>query len=162
MNLLVDASGHADAILVLEDGSTFHGRSCGACGEAIGPIAVERGIFAYQEALGSKENEGALIVFTYPQLGNFGINDDAADHAAAAGAVVHDMVYTPSNWRSKKNLPDYLADQDIVGIEDIDVRALAAHLRRTGAQLAAISTQTLDPAALLARIAEKRGGGLDA
>lgn len=158
MNLLLDATGRADALLVLEDGTALCGRACGAEGEAIGTIVFDTNIFGYQTALGAEENAGAIVAFTYPQIGNFGINADAPERATAAGVVVHDMIYTPSSWQCEKSLPDYLAEQGIVGIEDIDVRALVAHLRDHPGMLAGISTTTSDPAALLARIAAKRGG----
>ena len=158
MNLLVDETGRPEAILVLEDGKVFLGRSCGAEGETSGPICFDTNIFGYQAALGDDVNDGAIIAFTYPQMGNFGINADAPARAVAAGVVVHDMIYTPSSWQFEKSLPDYLAEQGVVGIEDIDVRALVAHLREHPGTWAAISTETLDPAALLARLQAGRGG----
>ena len=140
MNLLVDEMARPEAILVLEDGTVFRGRSCGAEGEATGPICFDTNIFGYQAALGEAANDGAIVAFTYPQVGNFGINAEAPARACAAGVVVHDMIYTPSNWQCEKSLPDYLAEQGIVGIEDIDVRALVAHLRGKASMRATIST----------------------
>ena len=158
MNLLIDGAKHPDALLVLEDGTSFRGRSCGAEGEVAGPIAFDTNIFGYQRALGEPENTGAILAFTYPQMGNFGINADAPAQAVAAGVVVHDMIYTPSSWQCEKSLPDFLAEQGIVGIEDIDVRALVACLRERPGAWAAISTETLDPEALLARLQAGKGG----
>ena len=144
MNLLVDEMARPEAILVLEDGTAFRGRSCGAAGEASGPICFETGIFGYQAALGDSTNDGAIVAFTYPQVGNFGINAEAPAHACAAGVVVHDMMYTPSSWQCEKSLPDYLAEQGIVGIEDIDVRALVSHLRGKAPMRATITTAAND------------------
>ena len=158
MNLLVDEMARPEAILVLEDGTVFRGRSCGAAGEVSGPICFDTNIFGYQAALGDAANDGAIVAFSYPQMGNFGINADAPARAVAAGVVVHDMIYTPSSWQCEKSLPDYLAEQGVVGIEDLDVRALVACLRERPGTWAAISTETLDPAALLARLRAGRGG----
>ena len=144
MNLLVDEMARPEAILVLEDGTVFRGRSCGAEGEASGHICFDTDIFGYQAALGSDANDGAIVAFTYPQVGNFGINADAPARACAAGVVVHDMIYTPSSWQCEKSLPDYLAEQGIVGIEDIDVRALVAHLRGKASMNATIKTVASD------------------
>lgn len=144
MNLLIDGAKHPDALLVLEDGTSFRGRLCGAEGEVAGPIAFDTNIFGYQRALGEPENAGAILAFTYPQVGNFGINADAPTQAVAAGVVVHDMIYTPSSWQCEKSLPDYLAEQGIVGIEDIDVRALVAHLRGKAPMRATITTAAND------------------
>nr|MCR4869967.1 carbamoyl-phosphate synthase small subunit [Atopobiaceae bacterium] len=76
--------------------------------------------------------------------------------------VVHDMIYTPSSWQCEKSLPDYLAEQGVVGIEDIDVRALVAHLREHPCLRAAISTDMLDSEVLLARLQAAKGGEADA
>lgn len=162
MNLLVDGGRRPKALLVLEDGTTFVGRSCGAEGEAEGPIAIEADIFGYQRALGSAENDGAIVALTYPQVGNFGINADAPGRVSAVGLVVHDMVYTPSSWQCEQSLPDYLAEQGVVGIEDVDVRALVAHLREHPGMRGAISTLTLEAADLLARSFPERGGEANA
>ncbi len=158
MNLLLDRSSHPEALLVLEDGTALRGRSCGASGEVIGPLVLDTDIFGYQRALGASEHAGALVAFTYPQVGNFGVNAEAPERPCAAGMVVHDMIYTPSNWQCEKTLPDYLAEQGIVGIEDIDVRALAARLRGNLGCRAILSTTTLDRDALLARLQAEKGG----
>ena len=162
MNLLLDDRTDPDALLVLEDGAVFEGRSCGARGEVFGTISFDTDIFGYQRALGAPGNAGSIIAFTYPQVGNFGINADAPARATAAGVVVHDMIYTPSSWQCEKSLPDYLAEQGVVGIEDIDVRALVAHLRERPGLRAAISTDTLDSEVLLARLQAAKGGEADA
>ena len=162
MNLLLDDRIHPEALLALEDGTVFEGRSCGARGEAFGTISFDTDIFGYQRALGALGNDGSIVAFTYPQVGNFGINADAPEHATAAGVVVHDMIFTPSSWQCVKSLPDYLAEQGVVGIEDVDVRALVAHLRERPGLRAAISTETLDPEALLARLQAGKEGEEDA
>ena len=158
MNLLVDELNHPDAIVVLDDGTVFKGRSCGAVGEIFGAIAFDTDIFGYQRALGAEENAGSIVAFTYPQVGNFGINAEAPVQAVATGVVVHDMVYTPSSWQCLKSLPDYLVEQGVVGIEDIDVRALTAHLREHPGSWAVISTATLNPEVLRARLLAVKGG----
>lgn len=158
MNLLLDVSDRTQALLVLEDGTAFLGRSCGAAGEAIGPISFDTDIFGYQAALADEGYRGGIVAFTYPQIGNFGVNAEAPEHALPAGIAVHDMVCTPSNWRCEKSLPDYLSEQGIVGIEDIDVRALTARLRDRPGIWAAISTRMLDAGILAARVRVRKGG----
>ncbi|RVU97645.1 hypothetical protein EII22_05775 [Coriobacteriales bacterium OH1046] len=158
MNLLLDGSDRAQALLVLEDGTAFSGRSCGAAGEAIGRIAFDTDIFGYQAALADEGYRGAIVAFTYPQIGNFGVNAEAPAHALPVGIVVHDMVRTPSSWQCEKDLPAYLAEQGIVGIEDIDVRALVAQLRDRPGIWAAISTRMLDAEILATRVRVRKGG----
>lgn len=162
MNLLLDDRTNPEALLALEDGTVFEGRSCGARGEVFGTISFDTDIFGYQRALGAPGNAGSIVAFTYPQVGNFGINVDAPARTTAIGVVVHDMIFTPSSWRCERSLPDYLAEQGVVGIEDIDVRALVAHLREHPGLRAAISTEALEPEALLARMKAGKGGEEDA
>lgn len=156
MNLLIDEERREQALLVLDDGTAFAGFSCGATGEAFGEIVYDTDAFGYQAAACAPENEGKLVVFTYPQIGNHGVNGlGACPAAAAAGVVVHDMVYTPSSWASEGSYPEFLAERGVVAIEDVDTRALTAAIRDAGRPVrAAISTTDLDPASLAARLAE--------
>ncbi len=151
----------APGILMLADGTVFYGRACGAPGTAVGEVCFNTSLEGYFEVLTDPSYAGQIVTMTYPQIGNYGI--DPADTQAALGAdgalgrpalrgmIVHDMCYTPSNWRSTISLPDYLAEQGIVAIEGIDTRALVRHLRDHGAQKGIISTEIFELDELAAR-----------
>lgn len=154
MNLLVDEGAHPRALLALEDGTHFFGRSAGAEGETFGEIVFNTSMVGYQEIVSDPSYAGQLVALTYPQVGNYGINepDMQADKLHLAGLVVHDLCYTPSNWQSVASLPEFLAMRGVVAIEDVDTRALTLTIREGGAMRAAISTTDLDPRSLVARV----------
>ena len=132
----------------------FYGRSCGAEGEAFGEIVFNTSMVGYQEIVSDPSYAGQIVTLTYPQVGNYGINekDMQADRLHLAGLVVHDMCYEPSNWQSVESLPNFLASRGVVAIEDVDTRALTIAIREGGAMRAAISTTDLDPESLIARV----------
>lgn len=154
LNLLVDDSKHPKALLALEDGTVFEGRSCGAQGETFGEVVFNTSMVGYQEIVSDPSYAGQIVTLTYPQIGNYGINekDMQSRKLHLRGLVVHDMCYAPSNWQSVESLPDFLAERDIVAIEDVDTRALTLHIRECGAMRAAISTVDTDPKSLVARV----------
>ena len=139
------------ALLVLEDGSVFPGYSAGAPGTSFGEVVFNTSMIGYQEIITDPSYAGQLVCFTYPQIGNYGINalDGQAAHPALSGIIVNDLVRQPSHWLSAVALPDYLRREGIVAIEGIDTRALTLVLRETGAQRGVISTQILDASELL-------------
>ena len=141
------------ALLVLEDGTAFPGTACGAAGEAFGEICFNTSLEGYLEVVTDPSYAGQIVAMTYPQIGNYGVNlaDAQAEHPALRGFVVRDMCYAPSSWRCEMSLPDYLACEGIVAIEGIDTRALVRHVRDCGAMKAALSTEDLDMASLLAK-----------
>lgn len=153
MNLLAGADKLPRALLALEDGTTFEGRCCGAQGEVFGEIVFNTSMTGYQEIISDPSYAGQIVTFTYPQIGNYGINEDDMQAAAPAlrGVVVHDMCFEPSNWRSVESLPDFLKKNNIVAIQGVDTRALTLRIREGGAMRAAISTTDLDPQSLVAR-----------
>ena len=145
--------GAVPAVLMLEDGTVFYGRGCGAQGSAVGEVCFNTSLEGYFEVLTDPSYAGQIITMTYPQIGNYGIDLDDAQLSCAPGAssrpalrgmVVRDMCYTPSNWRSSISVPDYLKQRGIVAIEGVDTRALVRHLRDNGAQKGIVSTETLD------------------
>ena len=142
--LLANTSKPAEvpAVLVLEDGTTFHGWSCGASGKVFGEICFNTSLEGYLEVITDPSYAGQIVVMTYPQIGNYGLNKDdyQSAHPALRGLVVRDMCYTPSNWRSTKSVPVFLQENNIVAIEGIDTRALVRHIRDHGAQRAVIAT----------------------
>ena len=154
MNPLASATSQPRALLVLEDGTTFEGRCCGASGETFGEIVFNTSMTGYQEIISDPSYAGQIVTLTYPQVGNYGIDPAVMqrDVLHLRGFVVHDMCYEPSNWTSKQSLPEFLQENGVVAIEGINTRALTMHLRDHGAQKAAISTEDLDPAHLLARV----------
>jgi len=128
------------AILALADGTLFHGRSIGAVGQASGEVVFNTSMTGYQEILTDPSYAGQVITFTHPHIGNVGVTheDDEARRTFAAGLVVRDLPALASNWRSEGDLGAWLARRGIVGIADIDTRALTRILREKGAQNGAI------------------------
>ncbi len=124
------------AILVLEDGSVFHGKSIGYIGSSVGEVVFNTALTGYQEILTDPSYASQMITLTYPHIGNVGINheDEEADTIFATGLIVKDVPIAPSNWRSEESLPDYLARKKVVAIADIDTRRLTRILREKGAQ----------------------------
>ena len=148
---------NATAILVLEDGRTFTGRSYGAAGETFGEAVFVTAMSGYQETLTDPSYRRQVVIQTSPHIGNTGWNDedDESNRIWVAGYVVRDAARTPSNWRSRRSLDEELSNQGIVGISDIDTRALTRHLRERGAMRVGISSTETDPQALLRRVKEQ-------
>ena len=147
-------SADTAALLVLEDGRTFRGRSYGAPGETFGEAVFNTGMTGYQETLTDPSYHRQVVVMTAPHIGNTGINDedDESGRFWVAGYVVREPARVPSSWRSRRSLDDELRAQGVVGISEVDTRALTRHLRERGAMRVGISTTETDPAALLARV----------
>jgi carbamoyl-phosphate synthase small subunit len=145
------------AILVLEDGRTFHGDSYGAEGETYGEAVFNTGMTGYQETLTDPSYHRQVVVMTAPHIGNTGINDEDQESSRiwVAGYVVRDPARRASNWRSRRSLDDELRAQGVVGISGIDTRALTRHLRERGAMRCGISTTETSPDALLERVREQ-------
>ena len=142
------------AILVLEDGRTFHGASFGASGETFGEMVFNTSMSGYQEILTDPSYAGQLVCMTYPQIGNYGVNPEDVESRRpwVEGFVVRESSRIASNFRSTGSLDEYLKANNIVGIEHIDTRALVRHIRDKGAMRSAISTVELDPKVLLEKI----------
>ncbi|WNO75726.1 MULTISPECIES: glutamine-hydrolyzing carbamoyl-phosphate synthase small subunit [unclassified Streptomyces] len=123
------------AVLVLEDGRIFRGRAYGAVGETFGEAVFNTGMTGYQETLTDPSYHRQVVVMTAPHVGNTGVNDedDESRKIWVAGYVVRDPARVRSNWRSRRTLDDELVAQGVVGISDIDTRALTRHLRERGA-----------------------------
>jgi carbamoyl-phosphate synthase small subunit len=149
----------APAILVLEDGRTFHGEAFGAEGETFGEAVFNTGMTGYQETLTDPSYHRQVVVMTAPHIGNTGINDEDPESSRiwVAGYVVRDPSRVSSSWRSKRSLDDELRDQGVVGISGIDTRALTRHLRERGAMRVGISSAGTDATALLERVREQSG-----
>ena len=144
------------ALLVLEDGRYFRGVSFGARGETFGEAVFATGMSGYQETLTDPSYHRQVVVATAPHIGNTGWNDedDESGRIWVAGYVVRDLSRMRSNWRSNRSLDEELRNQGVVGIAELDTRALTRHLRERGAMRVGISTEELDVATLLAKVLE--------
>ncbi len=142
------------ALLVLVDGTAYHGWSFGAAGTVMGEVVFNTGMTGYQEVLTDPSYKGQIVTFTYPELGNTGVNpaDEESAHPHVKGAIARNICPKPSNWRSTQSLPDYLKQHNVVAIYGIDTRALTRKIRSVGAMNGAISTEILDPADLLQQV----------
>jgi carbamoyl-phosphate synthase small subunit len=139
-----------EAILYLQDGTKFHGRTLKQTGETIGEAVFNTALSGYQEVLTDPSYTGQIVVMTYPLIGNYGINeeDKESDKIHVKGFVAKEFCRRPSNWRSQKSIIDYLNEHKILAIEGVDTRALTRHLRISGAMKAIISTEDFDPKSL--------------
>ncbi|MCH8531128.1 MAG: glutamine-hydrolyzing carbamoyl-phosphate synthase small subunit [Saccharospirillum sp.] len=124
------------AILALADGSLFRGTSIGAPGESIGEVVFNTAMTGYQEILTDPSYARQIVTLTYPHIGNTGTNseDEESDHVWAAGLIIRDLPLLHSNFRSEQTLGEYLIDNQVVAIADIDTRRLTRLLREKGAQ----------------------------
>lgn len=139
------------ALLALEDGRTFRGRSWAAAGESCGEMVFNTSMTGYQEVLTDPSYAGQIVCMTYPLIGNYGVNaaDEESSRPWVEGFVVREASQVASNWRLEGTLDDYLLRWNIVAIEGIDTRALVRHIRNKGAMRACISTEDLDEASLV-------------
>jgi len=147
------------AVLALEDGTIYEGRSCGASGEASGEVVFNTSLTGYQEILTDPSYAGQIITMTMPHIGNYGVNgaDMESRGVFARGLVVRSMCETPSNWRSEESLPHFLARHNVVAIEGIDTRSLTKRIREVGAMKAIVSTTDFDPDSLVAKVRKSPG-----
>src|SRR6266704_2474244 len=149
---------HLTAILALEDGTAFEGRSFGRAGEATGEVVFNTALTGYQEVLTDPSYAGQIVTMTYPHIGNYGVNreDVESAHPQVAGFVVREVSTVASSWRASGELHRYLDESGVVGISEIDTRALTRHLRSHGAKRGIISTLSSDKAALVERARASR------
>lgn len=140
------------ALLVLEDGSVFHGCSIGCEGQTTGEVVFNTALTGYQEILTDPSYSRQIVTLTYPHIGNVGVNqeDSESTQVHAAGLIVRDVPAIYSNWRAEMSLPDYLVSNNVVAIADIDTRRLTRILREKGAQRGCIlAGENLDVAQAL-------------
>lgn len=148
------SDNHSPALLVLADGSIYQGWSFGAAGTVMGEVVFNTGMTGYQEVLTDPSYCGQIVTFTYPELGNTGVNplDEESHCPHVRGAIARNICDQPSNWRMTQSLPAYLKQHGIPGIFGIDTRALTRKLRSAGVMNGAISTEVLDPEELLRQL----------
>ncbi|HIK27464.1 MAG: glutamine-hydrolyzing carbamoyl-phosphate synthase small subunit [Oscillatoriaceae bacterium SKW80] len=142
------------AILVLIDGTVYRGWSFGATGTTVGEVVFNTGMTGYQEVLTDPSYCGQIVTFTYPELGNTGVNpeDEESARPQVKGVIARNICKRPSNWRATQSLEDYLKQHKIVGIYGVDTRALTRRIRCVGAMNGGISTEILEPLELLALV----------
>jgi carbamoyl-phosphate synthase small subunit len=147
------------ALLVLEDGATFHGRSFGAPGEAFGEAVFNTAMAGYQEVLTDPSYTNQIVCMTAPHQGNYGVNaeDVESERVRVAGFAVRQASRRTSSWRATGSLRECLGDAGVVGIEGIDTRALTLRIRQGGAMRAGVSTTDLDAPSLLERVRSMSG-----
>lgn len=147
------------ALLVLEDGEIFEGTSFGAPGEKIGEVVFNTSLSGYQEILTDPSYKGQIVVMTYPEIGNYGVNPEDVEswRPFVEGFVVRNYNPTPSNFRSRQPLHAYLKKNGVPGIEGVDTRALTRHLRDHGSKMGILSTKDLDRKRLLKKVRAAEG-----
>jgi carbamoyl-phosphate synthase small subunit len=139
------------ATLALEDGRTFTGVGFGATGTAVGELVFNTSIIGYQEILTDPSYAGQIITLTYPEIGNYGTNDEDVESRQifARGLAVKHLSRRFSSRRAERSLDDFLRSFNIVGIAEIDTRAVTRHIRDKGAMRCAISNEVKTPQELV-------------
>jgi carbamoyl-phosphate synthase small subunit len=147
------------AKLALEDGTVFTGRSFGATGEIDGEVVFNTSMTGYQEILTDPSYRGQIVTMTYPEIGNYGVNDeDVESHRPfLSGLIVRENSRVTSNFRAQGSLSDYLVRHGILGLEGIDTRALVRRIRTLGAMKGVLSTDELDDARLVRKAQSSPG-----
>lgn len=135
------------AILALESGKIFPCRSFTGPGEATGEVVFNTSMSGYQEILTDPSYRGQMVTMTYPLIGNYGVNPEDVESARiqVAAFIMKEYQDFPSNFRSRGTLLDYLKQENIMGIDELDTRALTIHIRDSGSMRAIISTEDIDP-----------------
>ena len=153
------AAARRPAVLALADGTVFRGTAFGAEGEAGGEVVFNTAMTGYQEILTDPSYEEQLVAMTYPEIGNVGVNreDVESRRPFVAGLIVREYWDPPSSWRAEQSLGAYMREHCVVGIAEIDTRALVRHVRTHGAQEGVISSTDLDPHRLVARARARPG-----
>ena len=142
------------ALLVLEDGSIYRGWSFGTRSTTMGEVVFNTGMTGYQEVLTDPSYCGQIVIFTYPELGNTGVNpeDEESIRPYVKGVIAKNVCDRPSNWRSTQPLSEYLKSHNIPGIHGLDTRALTRKIRSVGAMNGIISSEVLDADELLRQL----------
>lgn len=148
-----------NAAIALEDGTIFYGRSFGADGIRDGEVVFNTSMTGYQEILTDPSYKGQIVTMTYPQIGNYGINpdDNESKRPHVGGFIIKDLSPIVSNFRSRESLGGFLKRHNIIGIRNIDTRALTKHIRTAGAMKSVISTVDLSPEILIQKAKESPG-----
>jgi carbamoyl-phosphate synthase small subunit len=151
--------GTMKALVALEDGTVFEGRSFGAEGEKEGEIVFNTSMTGYQEIMTDPSYKGQIVTMTYPLIGNYGVNDEDVESKGpkVEGFIAREFSRITSNYRATGDLLSYFKKHNIIAIEEIDTRALTKHLRVRGAMKGIISTKDLDPESLVKKARQWQG-----
>lgn len=138
-------------LLALEDGRTFAGIGFGASGTRTGELVFNTSLMGYQEILTDPSYAGQVVTMTYPEIGNYGANTDDIEsrRVFARALVVRHLSRRHSSWRAEKSLHQFLVEQQVIGITDVDTRAITRHIRDKGAMRCAVSTEIIEPEKLV-------------
>ncbi|KAJ6711931.1 CARBAMOYLTRANSFERASE FAMILY MEMBER [Salix purpurea] len=133
----------SDARLVLEDGSVWRAKSFGARGTQVGEVVFNTSLTGYQEILTDPSYAGQFVLMTNPHIGNTGVNfdDEESRQCFLAGLVIRSLSTSTSNWRCTKALGDYLLERNLMGIYDVDTRAITRRLRQDGSLIGVLTTE---------------------
>lgn len=144
------------ARIVLEDGRVFNGYSFGAAGEKYGEIVFNTSISGYQEIITDPSYKKQIVTMTYPLIGNYGTNkeDVESDGPKVEGFIIKELCEIPSNFRSEMSLDEYFKKHNVIGITDVDTRALTKHIRTEGAMRGVITTKGDDLSSLVKKVKE--------
>lgn len=147
------------AIIALEDGTWFEGRAFAGSGEIYGELVFNTAMTGYQEILTDPSYTGQIVTMCYPLIGNYGINPEDMESAKAgcAGLVIGEASRVTSNFRCGGSLKEYLEQQGLLGVDQVDTRAVTLHLRDSGAMRCVISTEESDPAVLVEKARNSEG-----
>ncbi|GLJ31374.1 hypothetical protein SUGI_0629600 [Cryptomeria japonica] len=134
----------SDARLVLKDGSVWMAKSFGASGTQVGEVVFNTSLTGYQEILTDPSYAGQFVLMTNPHIGNTGVNvdDEESQECFLAGLVIRNLSNCVSNWRSTESLPEYLKKRNVMGIYDVDTRAITRRLREVGSLIGVLSTDS--------------------
>jgi carbamoyl-phosphate synthase small subunit len=151
--VLLYNTGQLMALLALEDGRVFQGQPFGAEGQVCAEVVFNTGLTGYQEILTDPSYAGQIVCMTYPHIGNYGVNSEDVESLRpwVTGFIVRELSQNFSNWRGRLTLDQYLKKYGIVGICEIDTRALTRHIREQGAMRGALSSEEMDSQELIVR-----------
>jgi len=146
------------AILMLEDGRSFFGLALSGEGERTGEVILNTAVVGYQEMITDPANANKILVLTYPLIGNYGISPkfNESKNVWLAGLVIKEKSRLVSNWQAKSSFDDFIREKKLLTMTGVDTRTLTVHLRQKGQMLGIISTNTIDPKGLLAKIDDFR------
>jgi carbamoyl-phosphate synthase small subunit len=147
------------AILALEDGTIFEGKSFGAEGEVAAEVVFNTSMSGYQEILTDPSYKGQFVCMTYPLIGNYGVNleDVESKKPQVEGFIIKELASLKSNWRATQDLGSYLKKNSVLGIEGIDTRSLTLHIREKGSLKAVLSTKDFNKKSLIKKARDFKG-----
>jgi len=147
------------AILALEDGTIFEGKSFGAEGEIAAEVVFNTSMSGYQEIITDPSYKGQFVCMTYPLIGNYGVNpeDVESKRPQVEGFIIKELALIESNWRASKDLGSYLKENGVLAIEGINTRSLTLHIREKGSLKAVLSTKDFNKKSLVKKANNFKG-----